>query len=123
VRSFWAWQPYDAKYVSEGAIEIHIRVIVFTGGFATIATVLEVILRRLNDFRWAILIFEIFRSRCDFDCVGLCGIGFAGYWGFGGLRGLYSDVQGVPDACAAGGGGKQVPQRGGAGAGGEELNF
>ena len=62
-------------------------------------------------------------SGCDFDYVGLCGIGFPGCRGFGGLRGLYSDVPGVPDACAAGGGGKQGSQRGGAGAGGEELNF
>jgi hypothetical protein len=37
-----AGQPHDLKYVSEGAIEIHIRVIVFTVGFATITTVLEV---------------------------------------------------------------------------------
>ena len=59
----------------------------------------------------------------DVDYVGLCGIGFTGCWGFDGLRRLYSDVQGVPDACAAGGGGKQVSQRGGAGAGGEELDF
>ena len=49
-RDFEPGQPYDAKYVSEGAIEIHIRVIVFTGGFATIATVLEVIFAPLARF-------------------------------------------------------------------------
>jgi hypothetical protein len=42
-RSFSAGQPYDAKYVSEGTIEIPIRVIVIAERFATIATVLEVI--------------------------------------------------------------------------------
>ena len=36
-----AGQPYDSKYVSEGTIEIHIRVIVIAEGFATIATALQ----------------------------------------------------------------------------------
>jgi hypothetical protein len=35
-----AGQPDDAKGVSEGAIEIHVRVIVNADGFVTIATAL-----------------------------------------------------------------------------------
>jgi hypothetical protein len=63
------------------------------------------------------------RSGCEFDCFGLCGFGFAGCRGAGGLRNLYGDVWGFPDACSATGGGKWVQARGGAGAGGEELDF
>jgi hypothetical protein len=40
-KGFLPRQPDDANYVSERAIEIHIRVIVFADGFATIATALQ----------------------------------------------------------------------------------
>lgn len=63
------------------------------------------------------------RSSCEFDCFGLCGFGFVGCRGAGGLRNLYGDVWGFPDACSATGGGKWVQVCGGAGAGGEELDF
>jgi hypothetical protein len=36
----WIRQPYDGKDVSEGAIGIHVRVIVIEDGFVTIATAL-----------------------------------------------------------------------------------
>ena len=52
------------------------------------------------------------------DCVGVCGIGFLGCRGAGGLRRLYGDVWSVSDACAAGGGRKSVPGCGGTGTGG-----
>jgi hypothetical protein len=64
------------------------------------------------------------RSGRDFvDCFGLCGVGFVGCGGAGGLRRLYGDVWGVSDACPAGGGEQRVQTCGGTGPGGQELNF
>ena len=62
------------------------------------------------------------RSGRDFvDCAGVCSVGFVGCRGVGGLRYLYGDVWGVPDACPAGGG--WVQACGGTGPGGQKLNF
>jgi len=60
---------------------------------------------------------EFFRSGRDFvDYVGVCGVGFIGYRGADGLRDLYGDVCGVPDACPAGSGEQRGEACGRAGA-------
>src|SRR5258705_10625275 len=101
-RRFLAGQPNVGKDVSDRVIEIHVRVIVIADGFVTIATALPRFFAR--NARLAANV-EFLGSGRDFvDCVGVCGVGFAGCRGAGGLRGLYGDVWGVPDTCPAGGG-------------------
>ena len=114
-------QPDGAKYVSDGAIEIHVWVIVNADGFATIATALPRFFAR--NARLAANV-EFLGSGRDFvDCVGVCGVGFVGCRGAGGLRCLYGDVWGVPDACPAGGGEQRGQACGGTGPGSQKLNF
>ena len=115
-RRFLAGQPNVGKDVSDRVIEIHVRVIVIADGFVTIATALPSFFAR--NARLAANV-DFFRSGRDFvDCVGVCGAGFAGCRGAGGLRDLYGDVCNVSDACAAGGGEQWSQACGGAGAGG-----
>jgi len=101
-------------------MRIHVRVIVNAGGFVTIATALQSFFLPEGASGGKLLNL---RSGCEFDCFGLCSFGFAGCRGAGGLRNLYGDVWGFPDACSATGGGKRVQARGGTAAGGEELVF
>ena len=116
-----ARQLHYGKHVSERVIGIHVRVIVNADGFVTIATALPRFFAR--NARLAANV-EFLGSGRDFvDCVGVCGVGFVGGRGVGGLRGLYGDVWGVPDACPAGGGEQRVQACGGAGPGGQKLNF
>jgi hypothetical protein len=96
-------QPNDGRDVSDGAIGIHVRVIVYAEEFVTIATALPSFFAR--NARLAANA-KFLRSGRDFvDCVGVCGVGFVGCRGAGGLRRLYGDVWDVSDACPAGGGG------------------
>src|SRR5258708_16129779 len=95
---FLAGQTNVGKNVSDRAIEIHVRVIVNAVGFVTITTALPRFFARNARLAANVNL----RSGRDFvDCVGVCSIGFVGRRGAGGLRGLYGDVWGVPDAFPA----------------------
>src|ERR1700733_302720 len=68
---------------------LHVRVIVIAERFATIATALQ----RLPSVEHGLAANVEFEGVvCDYDCVDVCGTGFFGCRGVGGLRGLYCDV-------------------------------